>query len=187
MSEICDRCSHSLVPSQRRSNSGGLKKVEVVAMIMGSGITRQSRAASIGTRDHFDLLRFGERVANSGERPMTALGFSSLGGLDIPLKASLDFHVPSAYMRDCRRKFTPSLHVMSMRFPVSLNPITLFIVSQTAGAVSATASLICSTYSFCSRSGMPKVVVMNFARVFPGSHVFLPKKLMPGGLCWYPA
>lgn len=74
--------------------------------------------------------------------PITARGFSSFGESEMPLKAGLDFHGLRPYIRESRRWLTPSLHAASIRLPVSLNPAKLSIFSRTAGAVSATASLI---------------------------------------------
>src|ERR1017187_5860095 len=62
-----------------------------------------------------------------------------------------DFQVLRPYIRESRRTLTPSLHAASIRFPVSLKPARPFISSRTAGAVSATASLMRSRISFCSR------------------------------------
>src|ERR1017187_9250510 len=108
------------------------------------------------------LVYFRFRVAaSSSERPTIVLGFSNFGGSEIPSKASLDLHGFRAYMRGSRNRFTPSLHAANIRFPVSLKPARSFIIIRIAGAASATASLIRSTISFCSLSGMPKLEVMN--------------------------
>ena len=82
---------------------------------------------------------------------MTVRGFLSFGGSEIPSKAADDFHGLKAYIRRSRRILTPSLHAASMRFPVSLKSARSFINSRTAGAVSATASLMRSRICFCSR------------------------------------
>ncbi len=63
----------------------------------------------------------------------------------MPSKARLDFHGLKLYILESRSEFTPSLHAASIRFPVSLNPAKPSIISRTAGAVSATASLMRST------------------------------------------
>lgn len=41
---------------------------------------------------HFAFLGRRVRLASSGDRPMTWLGFSSLGGSEIPWNASFDCH-----------------------------------------------------------------------------------------------
>lgn len=46
------------------------------------------------------------------------------------------------------------------------------MAARTVGAVSETASLICSTNSACSRGAMPNCAAINRSRFLPGCHVF---------------
>jgi len=156
------------------------RNIAVTPTTSGCPASSHSEATDYTVRFDLDLLGF----ASKSERPITFRVFLSFAGSDIPSKAELDFHGLKPYLPGSRRTLTPSFHVPSMRLPTSLKPANPFISSRTTGATSATASRICSTISFCSRGGMPKLEVINFSRVFPGIHVFLPVKLMPGGLFW---
>ena len=76
---------------------------------------------------------------------MTWRGLSSSGGFEMPSNAVLAFQGLKAYIRRSRKICTPSLHVASIRFPVSLKPAKPSINSRTAGAVSETEALMRST------------------------------------------
>jgi hypothetical protein len=90
-----------------------------------------SKRCRVPTRStvHFDLDLL--RTANNSGRPMAFLGLLSFGGSEIPSKALLDFQALKAYLRWSRRTCTPSLHVASIRFPVSLKPANPLINSRT--------------------------------------------------------
>jgi hypothetical protein len=89
---------------------------------------------------------------------------------------------PAEYTRRSRKPFTPSCQASSIRLPVSLNSGRSDILLRTRRTTSATESLMRSSISDCLRRGTPKVAVMNFDRLFPGVHVFLPPNEIPRGV-----